>query len=212
MDQANRSSKTDSGIKGIAVFDFDHTLIVGDSMIPFLAYVAGWPRGLLALAEAVFLFVVRYIKNPRDPALADRRTFLKAHLLQRLLAGRKLDTLAPAIAKLRDWQKWNAHVKRALLDHAAHGRCIVIASGGLDLYLPELLKELPAHTLICTQVEVKDGVIAGAMPVGNCVRLRKAELVGEYLAQNGPFVESWGYGNFPHDVPMLDLVEHRVIV
>ncbi len=42
----------------LAVFDFDHTLITGDSLWPFLAAVAGWPRALLALAEGVGLFAL----------------------------------------------------------------------------------------------------------------------------------------------------------
>jgi HAD superfamily phosphoserine phosphatase-like hydrolase len=196
----------------VAVFDFDHTLILGDSLWPFLIYVAGWPRALVALAEAALLFAVRYAKNKGDPALADWRTFIKARLLRRLLAGRRVDMLGPATEKLHAWCAWNKPVRQALLDHYARGHSIVIASGGCDLYLSDLLKDLPPHTLICTAVEVRDGVITGGMPSGNCVRQGKAEMLARYLAANGPFAESWGYGNFPHDVPMLALLQHRVIV
>jgi phosphatidylglycerophosphatase C len=197
---------------GVAIFDFDHTLITTDSMIPFLALVAGWPKGLLALAEAVARFAAIYLKNPGDARLRDHRTFLKDHLLFRLLKGRPVAGLAPAIEKLRGRIVWNENVKRVLFDHAAQGRRIVIASGGLDLYLPALLTGLPSYTLICTKVGTDNGVVTGSMPVGNCVRARKAELVAEYLKNSGPSTDSWGYGNYPHDLPMLELVEHRVIV
>jgi phosphoserine phosphatase len=101
---------------------------------------------------------------------------------------------------------------RALRDHHAQGDKIVIASGGLDLYLPELLQNIPYDALICTQIGTSDDIVTGEMINGNCVRLRKAELVGAWLAANGPFEQSFGYGNYPHDVPMLGLLKHRIIV
>lgn len=196
----------------LAVFDFDHTLIDGDSLWPFLVYVAGWPHAALTLAEAVFLLVRRYLKDKKDPEIADYRTFIKAHMLRRLLAGRTAAELAPAIEKLRGWQIWNEPMRRALFEHHDKGHRIVIASGGLDLYLPELLSDLPPRALICTRMEARDGVLTGEMLSGNCVRAKKAEILANYILRNGPFGESWGYGNYPHDVAMLELVKHRVIV
>jgi HAD superfamily phosphoserine phosphatase-like hydrolase len=196
----------------LAVFDFDHTLIEGDSLWPFLVYVAGWPRATAALLEVLTIFAVRFLKNKHDPLLTDRRGFVKARLLQRLLKGRKTDDLRSAIEKLYGWQKWKAPVREALLDHYNKGHQIVIASGGLDLYLPDLIRDLPPRALICTRVEMRDGVITGLMPSGNCVRARKAEILARYIEKNGPFAESWGYGNFPHDLPMLALLQHRIII
>jgi len=196
----------------LAVFDVDRTLIRGDSLWPFLVYVAGLPRALLALAEASVLFLLQHWRGKNDPTPDDPRTFIKAHLLRRLLAGRKVDQLTSAIEKLHAWRRWNEPMRKTLFDHAAEGRQIVIASGALDLYLPALLGNLPAHVLLCTDMETKDGIITGVMRSGNCVRARKAEMLAAYLAENGPFEESWGYGNFPHDVPMLNLLNHRVIV
>ena len=65
---------------------------------------------------------------------------------------------------------------------------------------------------MCTRVEVINGVVSGFMTAGNCVRKRKAEILANYIEKNGPFVESWGYGNYPHDLPMLELLDHRTIV
>jgi len=196
----------------LAVFDFDDTLVYGDSLWPFLVYVVGMPRAMMALAEALFLLFRRYLTNKRDPTIVDYRTFIKTHLLRRLLTGQKADNLAAAVAKLRGWQKWNEPVRQTLLDHYNKGHKIVVVSGGLDLYLPVLLADLPQRALICTRMEVKDDVLTGEMSSGNCVRARKAEILANYILKNGPFSESWGYGNYPHDIPMLELVDHRVIV
>jgi len=192
----------------IAVFDFDHTLVLGDSFFPFLGYVAGWPRTIFALKSALFLG----FWDGHKKEASDVRTYVKSQLMQRLLAGRRPEKLAKALDKLHAWQKWNAPIKQKLMEHAEQGHHIVIASGGLDLYLPALLKSVPYDALICTQAEVKNGVITGAMANGNCVRERKAELLAQYLAANGPFTDSWGYGNLPHDLPMLNLLKHRIIV
>jgi HAD superfamily phosphoserine phosphatase-like hydrolase len=162
----------------------------------------------MALKHALFLSVW----NSHRPEAADPRTYIKAQLMQRLLAGRRPEKLTGALEKLYAWEKWNAPIKQKLMEHHEAGHHIVIASGGLDLYLSALLKDVPHNAIICTQAEVKNGVLTGKMANGNCVRERKAQLVAQYLAAHGPFAESWGYGNLPHDLPMLNLLKHRVIV
>lgn len=196
----------------IALFDFDGTLVENDSFFPFLGFVAGWPKFIAVFAQGLWLFIMRRMKNPHDPLIQDHRTFIKAYLIEKLLTGRAVDTLAPCVEKLRQWRRWKTAVHETLLQHHAAGHHVVIASGGLDLYLPGLLQDLPHHALICTQIGIRDGNVTGEMISGNCVRQRKAELVAKYLSENGPFSESWGYGNLPHDLPMLNLVKYRIII
>lgn len=88
---------------------------------------------------------------------------------------------------------------------------MVIASGGLDLYLPTVLKAVPYDELICTRAEVT-GALTGAMVGGNCVRARKAAMVQDWLDRHGRFEDSWGYGNAPHDLPMMALMKNRVVI
>ena len=193
----------------VAVFDFDHTLVTGDSFWPFLSYAVGKSRTYAALAEGMARLGARRM---RGEVVEGGRTFLKDYLLRQLLAGKPLDQLRDAAARTRKWQTVNTPVMRALREHSERGDKIVIASGGLNLYLPELLRDVPHDALICTDIGVENGVVTGAMINGNCVRMRKAERVGEWLAAHEPFDESWGYGNYPHDVPMMNLVKHRIIV
>ena len=188
----------------VAVFDFDNTLVKGDSLWPFLIAVAGRFRCYLALLEAVL--DLAFVKTD------DPRTFIKEHLLRRLLARRKLADVQSVLKNFAKWPEWLEPTTSTLRMHHAAGHHVVIASGGLDLYLPTLLEDIPYHALICTGMEVKDGVITGAMQTQNCVRTRKAQMVETYLKTQDPFPVSWGYGNYPHDVPMLDLLQHRVVV
>ena len=196
----------------LAVFDYDHTLITGDALWSFLFYVAGGVNLAWAVAVTMAQWIWRYTVNKHDPEISDMRTFVKAGLLRRLLAGKIVTEIAPAVEKLRAWQQWNEPMRQAVLDHAAQGHHIVIASGSLDVYLHTLAKDLPHEAIICTEIGIVDGRFTGEMMSGNCVRQRKAELVRDYITAHGPFADSWGYGNFPHDVPMLGVVRKRVLV
>ena len=188
----------------IAVFDYDNTLVKGDSLWPFLVAVAGWRRCVIVLIKAL---VIRTVQNPKG----DKRTFIKDYLLRNLLGGRRVDDLVPAMKKMKAWPK-ELKTLQKLREHHAAGHHIVIASGSLDLYLPVLLEDIPHNALICTCMEVDGGIVTGRMIDGNCVRKRKAELVANYLLENGPFSESWGYGNLPHDALMLSLVQKKYFV
>lgn len=196
----------------IAVFDYDHTLITHDSFWHFLAFVVGWPRTIIAFLQSFVVYARRELGPESEAPQDDARTFFKTQLIERVLVGKNIRELEPAVQKLRAWQKWNEPVRDALLDHHNQGHHILIISGALDLYLPQLAKDLPHHGVVCTDVEVKSDVVAGRMINGNCVREGKAARLKTYLEQHGPFEDSWGYGNLPHDLPMLNLLKHRIVV
>ena len=82
-------------------------------------------------------------KTKTIPLIADFRTFLKSELLKRLVAGRPITELPPVTEKLIAWVKWIEPMRQTLLEHKAQGYHIVVASGGLDLYLHELLERYP---------------------------------------------------------------------
>ena len=174
----------------LAVFDFDGTLIKGDSLWAFFAFVAGWPRVMLGIAKALRQW-------PREKQEKNLRTFVKAYLLRYLLAGKTPEQLAPAIERLARWRQWNEEVYEALREHHRAGHRIVIATGALDLYLATLLKGAPYHAVLCTEIGIEGGVITGIMTSGNCVRIGKMKRLLAYLTAEGPFTDSWGTATRP---------------
>lgn len=206
MDE-HRSGRELVAMRKIAVFDFDDTLVHGDSLWPFLLKLVGAPRVVWAMGWALVL-----TKTPAMESGFDRRGMVKANFLRALLAGRSLSSLQESLAALKSWPRWRQDIVAKLHEHKAAGCHIVIASGGLDIYLPVLLKDIPYDALICTRMVVEDGVLTGAMADGNCVRAEKARRIADYLAAHGSFTESWGYGNAPHDEPMLALLQHKTII
>lgn len=191
----------------VAFFDFDATLSKGDSLWPFLVAAAGWPRCILALFAGAGAYLLALV----HPGM-DRRTAIKDALLHVTMRGLKVAELGPAIERMKRWPRWLEPAHSALLEHHAKGHTIVIATGSLDLYVPQMLGDLPYDAILCTQMENVDGRLTGRMLSGNCVRGRKAQLVEEYLAEEGPFEDSYAYGNAPHDLPMMLHVRHGIII
>ncbi|MDR3517162.1 MAG: HAD family hydrolase [Azospirillaceae bacterium] len=197
--------------RGIAFFDFDRTLITGDSLVPFLAELVGRRHAGLALARAVPMAMA--LRTRRGRGGPDLGTLVKSLVLRDTLAGIPVAAAAVAAERLRrGWVRWNPAMLRAFDEHRRAGRRIVVATGSLDIYMRGLLAERGIDDLLATEIEVVNGVLTGRMSSGNCVRAEKANRVRAYLDRHGPFGKSWGYGNRPHDLPMLALLDHRVIV
>ncbi len=195
---------------GLAVFDFDGTLVQGDSLLPFVERVVGRTRARLSLVRALrSAFTLRARGRLTE---MDTRTMAKAILLRETLAGIPAAEARAAADRLVGWVRWKAPIRDALLEHKRAGRHILVATGALGLYMPRLLGDLPVDGLLATDVEEVDGVLTGQMPRGNCVRAVKATRFAAYLKEHGPFGPTWGYGNRPSDLPMLALVDHATVV
>lgn len=193
---------------GIAIFDFDGTLIAGDSLPRFLDEVAGVPRTRTAMVAAVAGALAAHAVG-RPPG-ADFPGSVKALLLRTLLKDIPLTAAYDAGRRLKARLRWLTPQVEALHRHATAGHRIVVASGALDVYLPILLQGLPVDDVLATDMELRDDRLTGRLAAGNCVRALKAERVRPLLAAAGG--PSWGYGNRPHDLPMLALVDHPTII
>ncbi len=197
--------------RGVAFFDFDDTLIHGDSLPRFIAEIVGPRRMRLALADAIGAALRDHLR--RRPGGADFRGSVKAVLVKRTLAGVGLDEARDAARRLARRLRWHAPMVEALHRHRAVGDRVVIATGALDVYMPALLGELgPLDDLLATAMEVRDGTLTGRLGSANCVRHAKAARVADWIRRHGPFACTTGYGNRPSDLPMLALVNRGVVV
>ncbi len=116
-----------------------------------------------------------------------------------------------AVAALQKQLRWLDRIRERLVWHKERGDTIAVASGGLDLYLPAILQDLGVDHLLCTEMAVADGRVTGLLK-GNCVRQEKARRVAALIAATGPYDEIWAYGNAPHDLPMMELATHKIVV
>ncbi len=188
--------------RAVAIFDFDGTLVQGDSLPTFVSCCVGWPGTVLA---ALIAFACSL-------GAADRRTAFKTLWLKLTLRGFVVERLPAVLERLEQRLVWIAQNQARLQWHKQRGDIIVIASGGLDVYLPHILRAYAPDFYLCTALEQAEGRLTGVMLGGNCVREEKARRVQELLQSLGAHGEVWAYGNLPHDLPMLRLATHQVIV
>lgn len=221
----------ESDLPGLAVFDFDGTLARGDSLLPFLARVAGGDTLRRHLAGSVAgaasrRFPVRPLAGRHLPgretlvkggdasdADDDFKTAFKRRLLRRCLAGVPLERAREAAAEMGAWVRWHTPLRDTLMRHADQGHRILVATGALTLYMPVLLADLPVHDLLGTEMAVgEDGLLTGEMVAGNCVRAEKARRLALWMEETGPYGRRWGYGNQPSDLPFLALMDEATVV
>jgi HAD superfamily hydrolase (TIGR01490 family) len=191
--------------QALALFDLDGTLTRGDTLFTWMAVLLGRAR-----ASAAFARAFGKLRTP-DAMAADWRGRVKCAFLQHA-AGIETRRAAEAGAQIRDTIKWRSPIVDALRAHASLGHRIVIVTGAPQIYLPALLAHLPVDAMLGADLEEENGRLTGRLAAPNPVRAAKRDRVQAWLEANGPFGERWGYGNAPHDLPMLTLVDHKIVV
>ncbi|HYC03950.1 MAG TPA: HAD-IB family hydrolase [Azospirillaceae bacterium] len=195
--------------RSLAIFDFDGTLVAGDSLLPFLERVVGRNRARFAMARAIQGAVARHAVRRGG----DIRTSVKALLLANTLTGIPVERARGACEGMRGWLRWHKPLLDTLKRHKDRGDTVVVATGALALYMPSLLEGLGVDVVLATGLEERDGVLTGRMDAdGNCVRDEKARRVTAWMRETGPWHETHGYGNRPSDLPFLALMTHPTIV
>ena len=91
--------------------------------------------------------------------------------------------------------------------HKDRGDMVVIVSGGFDVYLSHWCR---AHglELICSKLEVADGVLTGRYDGAQCVREAKPRRVRERYALEA-YDAVYAYGDTPEDFALLEIADHR---
>jgi phosphatidylglycerophosphatase C len=182
------------GAPPVAVWDVDGTLVLGDTLLPFLRRFVGAVR----LGRIVLGAVAR----------SDRPT-AKAAVLQQVLGGRRLadvDVVARAYVLDLVVQRLRPDSLRRWQWHREQGHRLVLASASLDLYLRHLGNLLSADAVISTRMNVVNGWLTGVLATPNCRGAEKARRVSEYLRDH-PASQVWVYGNGAADLPTLALAD-----
>ena len=175
--------------KPYALFDFDGTLIRGDSIVRFVRYAHA--RGLTGaggLARAA-LWAAAYGLHLTTAERAKRESLS-------FLAGRE-----------------QAGVEEELRRRHAEGAEVLLVTASPSFYLEALKEELPIQRIIGTRMHVENGVYTGLIAGENCRGVQKPLRLAEDLAARGDMVDyaaSWAYGDSAGDAPMLALCGHKV--
>ncbi|MDE2617206.1 MAG: HAD family hydrolase [Burkholderiales bacterium] len=191
----------------VAAFDFDGTLTQGDTLLPFLRRLLGWPR----------LLWVLFVCGPWLAAYALRLTSnhrAKARLLRASLAGRtpgEVQRCARAFVQDELPLRWRPWALQQLVQHQQRGHHCLIVSASTSLYMHLVGESLGVDAVLCTEMEVTHGHYTGRMLTANChgeekVRRLQAWLSVKYDADAMPLLHA--YGDTSGDKPMLSLAQH----
>jgi HAD superfamily phosphoserine phosphatase-like hydrolase len=178
----------------VAAFDFDGTLIAGDSFLPFLARA----MGRQALTRAAVVAGPTLVRGNRD--------ITKAAVLAYLMRGYPLAQLAAQVRPT---------MSQRLAWHRTQGHRLVMVSASLDIYLAPVGRQLGFDCVLATQLEVDDrGLLTGKLRGANVRRAEKATRLRQWLegAVAGRPYELWAYGDSTGDRELLAMADHPVRV
>ena len=193
----------------VVLFDFDGTLTRGDTLLPFLRGLLGWPTLLwLLLVCSPWLvgYLLRLISNHRA----------KAALLQVSLGGRRwsdVDRYAQDFVHHKLPEQWRTPVLRQLVEHRHAGDVCVLVTASTSAYMHRVGQCLGVDAVLCTELEVTDGRYTGHLLTPNCHGEEKVRRIRQWLVAHygdkPPSVISHAYGDSRADLPMLAMARHR---
>jgi phosphatidylglycerophosphatase C len=189
----------------VAAFDFDGTMIRGDSFVPFLVRAVGPGRfgQLMVISSPATAQAYR----------AGRRDASKAVLVRRFLAGYPADRLAtlgqsygtqlarrirPAMAERVAW-------------HRRQGHRLVMVSASFEIYLAATGRALGFDGVLATRLEVgPGGLLTGRLDGPNVRGAEKAVRLKAWLAAelDGTAPRLWAYGDSAGDRELLAMADH----
>jgi phosphatidylglycerophosphatase C len=189
---------------GVAAFDFDGTLVPGDSLTPFLRLLLG-TRVVPAIGASAPSMLLAYRHAGRDGA--------KAALLSRVLVGLDAGTVeadgrayAPGLVR---------RIRPAMLErirwHRDEGHRLILVSASLAAYLEPFGAAVGFDEVIATRLEVgTGGRLTGRLLGANVRGEEKAVRLRAALGDDD--FELWAYGDSAGDTEMLAMADHPLRV
>jgi HAD superfamily hydrolase (TIGR01490 family) len=185
----------------LAVFDLDGTLTRGDTLVPFLRFVAG-ARGfaLRALGALPPLAAWALRRLERDRAKeAVLRSFLRG------IPRAELERFAAAFARERLPDMMRPEALERLAWHRARGHRCVLLSASPTLYVEPWARAAGFDDVIATELGYDaSGCATGGFEGANCRGEEKVRRLQARLGDLGRYTLH-GYGDSPGDRPFLAL-------
>ncbi len=189
--------------KKLALFDFDGTLIAGDSLHSFLRIALPAPRLALGMAQQAPRVLAALL------GMADKSR-AKERLLAELFTGWNREALQEAgrtyAAKFFPRQLRPGAAQR-VASYLADGFRVIIVTASMEEWVAPCAKALGAEC-IATRLEYREGVFTGRFATPNCIREEKVRRI-QTLLDPSLSDEIHAYGDSPSDLPMLRLAQRQ---
>ena len=195
--------------KSYAFFDFDGTLIKGDSIVRFCFYACRnklcTPGHLIYSAVMAALYHCHLITAEKSKQAA-----------LRFLAGmprKEVEKIARDFCHSELIPNLYPEGVEAIRRHRLEGAEVWLVSASTAFYLEPLKRHLRLTELLGTRMHVdEDGRYSGLIHGQNCRGVEKTLRIAEVLAAKGDMVDygtSFAYGDTAGDIPMLMLCQNK---
>jgi phosphatidylglycerophosphatase C len=194
-----------AGPRRIAAFDFDGTVSKRDTLVPFVAQVAG-PARFAAVCGRLGLSGARR----RLDLMA--RDDVKAELARLVFRGRTEDEIrsrADRYGKALLASRLRSFMVDRVTAHVDAGHDTLFVSASLTYYIEPIAHALGMNAVIAVELESIDGVFTGELARPNVRAHEKVVRLDEWMAATGGGDrELWSYGNSSGDHALLAAADH----
>lgn len=189
----------------LALFDFDGTLIPGDSIVAFVRFARR--RGALSRRgyARVFFSTVKYLLG----GLTDGEMKTRSLAFLQGLPREEGEKLSRDFVKQELLPRVYRDGKETLEKHRENGDLLLLVSASTDNYMRFAAEALGFDAVLCTELNGDFAVES------NCKGPEKVRRVEEWLRDHGveaDFPASYAYGDSKSDESMLRLCGHPVLV
>jgi putative phosphoserine phosphatase/1-acylglycerol-3-phosphate O-acyltransferase len=204
----NISSKNKSS-DSVAFFDLDQTIISVNSARTLIK--TAYKKGLMSSKVLLkgYYFSLLYKLHLRDPAII-------INSMSGWLKGASEDGLASLAKEIFEEQIVNFIHKEVAAEisfHRENGNRIVILSSSIYPICRLVADHLGMDDIICSKLEVKDGVYTGKSDGPFCFGIEKAVRLEKYCNDNNiDPSSSWYYGDAFSDIFVLSAVGNPVCI
>ncbi len=186
----------------VAAFDFDGTMLEGDSFIKFLIGMFGWKVCIFRIVEMFPKFSAHLI------GLVSRDD-LKKLVIKRFLTGchfQKLDDYSKVFADhlLNDIRP---KALEKIRWHKAKKHKLIMVSASPSIYLSYVSQSLGFDHLLSTELELVDGMTTGNLIGENCRGIEKVNRLSALLGEISDLT-LYAYGDSDGDREMLSIAKY----
>ncbi|MCG6976603.1 MAG: HAD-IB family hydrolase [Acidiferrobacterales bacterium] len=188
----------------VAAFDFDGTLTMRDTLIPFLNFYAGPLKFTRAMARSLPVLAAYGLRLMRNDVAKER-------LLVHFLAGTELSVLKQTGQRFASG-RLTTLLRPTALDrlrwHQAQGHQVVVISASLDIYLEPWARTIGIDHVICTSLESDSaGRVSGHLAGNNCFGPEKLRRLQDSLGDRSGYI-LYAYGDSRGDHELLASADH----
>lgn len=157
----------------------------------FMMWLVLYRFGFLDFEKVAKLSLARYVGEREDKILAQMSRWSN-------------EELVPWICK---------EARESIAEHREQGHLIVLLTSGTSFAVKALGETLGLEHLLCTEVQVRDGVLTADLEKPVCYGKGKVTKAEIFALQHGVDLDaSFFYSDSTSDTPMLERVGHPVVV